>query len=87
MSQDYYFENLFVKLGDETLVVSGRAKWKAVGDYLSLKAEFFEAKITDIYITNEQQGHTAIDLLYYAKLAVDILNEDSELCAYLPIKK
>lgn len=87
MSQDYYFENLFVKLGDETLIVSGRAKWEAVGDDLSLKAKFYEARVTDIYVTNEQQGHTASDLLYYGRLAVETLNEDSELCAYLPLTK
>lgn len=87
----YDFENLFLQYGQETLIVSGHADFQVIEQDKSNRANFEQAKITDlhrVYDTPiELQGFTNADHKHIEKLAVEALNADYELCCYLPIKK
>lgn len=83
------FENLFLQYGQETLIVSGHADFEVIEQ--DNRANFYQAKITDLHrVTDnkqELQGFTNDNYYQIEELAVEALNEDYELCVYLPIKK
>jgi hypothetical protein len=87
----YDFENLFLQYGQETLIVSGHADFEVIKQENLDRANFEQAKITDlhrVYDTPiELQGFTEQDHKHIETLAVEALNADYELCIYLPIKK
>lgn len=86
----YDFENLFIKYGQNTIIVSGHADYSVVKQDETYRANFEQAKITDlhrVFETPELQGHTDAELKHFEELAVNALNDDYELCIYLPIKK
>lgn len=86
------FENLFIQHGQETLIVSGHADYAFIQqENNEVMAGFYKAKITDLHRVYETpmelQGFTNADHKYIEQLAVEALNDDYELCVYLPIKK
>lgn len=85
------FENLFLQYGQETLIVSGHSDFEVIKQDNYDRANFFQAKITDLHrvydTPMELQGFTTADHKYIEQLAVEALNADYELCCYLPIKK
>jgi hypothetical protein len=87
----YDFENLFLQYGQETLIVSGHADFEIISQDNFDRANFYQAKITDLHrVTDnepELQGFTDDNYKHIEKLVVEALNDDYELCVYLPIKK
>jgi hypothetical protein len=87
----YDFENLFLTYGQETLIVSGHADFSVIKQDNLDRANFEQVKITDLHrvydTPMELQGFTNADHKHIEQLAVNALNDDYELCSYLPIKK
>lgn len=87
---NYDFSNLFLSWGDDTVIVSGLAEYETRTDKIDGEqqsyAVFVSVKIKDLYRTTESpelQGHTEADLRYFENQAVEELNKDTELCAWL----
>ncbi|CAK0768423.1 hypothetical protein CCP3SC1AL1_4470003 [Gammaproteobacteria bacterium] len=89
MSHYHYFENLFVPYGDETLILTGHAQYNFEQNPRGEKyARFISSNITDLHrvteLDTELQGYTEADKKHFQKLAVDLLNTDTELTYWLP---
>lgn len=88
----YHFDGINVHLGNAVVSVSGTAKYQ-IEDLGSSDADstliayFYEAKIRDYKMKNENQlaGFTEQDRQAMAEMVLEILNDDYELCTNLPI--